>query len=186
MNRAARGFALAPGQCRSSCSCREIAPDGGRGNMKRAIIETWVGLFVLCGIGAVAMLAFQVGNTSLFGPDDGYRIYARFDDIGGLAVKAPVSIAGVNVGRVTSIAIDQQTYQAVVELSISDTGVSIPEDSSAMILTAGLLGAQYVGLSPGAEDVYLEDGSEIELTQSSFSIEGLIGEFLYRSTTSEN
>ena len=129
------------------------------------------------------MLAFQVGNTSLLGFDDGYRVYARFDNIGGLAMKAPVSVAGVNVGRVTGIGIDSQTYQAVVELSISEKHSNIPTDSSAMILTAGLLGAQYIGLVPGAEDDYLEDGSEIELTQSAFSIENLIGEFLFRSTT---
>ena len=154
--------------------------------MKRGIIEFWVGLFVLCGIVAMALLAFQVGNTSLMGFGDDYRVYARFDNIGGLSMKAPVSIGGVKVGRVTGISIDQQTFQAVVELSISKDQDSIPVDSSASILTAGLLGAQFIGLVPGAEAEYLQDGSEIELTQSSFTLESVIGEFLYRSTTSGN
>jgi len=154
--------------------------------VKRGIIEFWVGLFVLCGIGAMALLAFQVGNTSVMGFGGDYRVYARFDNIGGLSMKAPVSIGGVKVGRVTGISIDQQTFQAVVELSISKDQDSIPVDSSASILTAGLLGAQFIGLVPGAEEEYLQDGSEIELTQSSFTLESVIGEFLYRSTTSGN
>ncbi len=134
----------------------------------------------------MALLAFQVGNTSLMGFGDDYRVYARFDNIGGLSMKAPVSIGGVKIGRVTGISIDQQTFQAVVELSISKDQDSIPVDSSASILTAGLLGAQFIGLVPGAEAEYLQDGSEIELTQSSFTLESVIGEFLYRSTTSGN
>jgi len=151
--------------------------------MKRSIIEFWVGLFVIAGIASMALLTFQVGNSSFLGFDDGYRVYARFNNIGGLAMKAPVSIAGVNVGRVTGISIDGQTYQAIVELTISNDHDNIPADSSAQILTAGLLGAQFVGLEPGADDEYLRDGAQIDLTQSSFSLENLIGEFLFRTTT---
>ncbi len=151
--------------------------------MKRAAVEIWVGLFVLAGIVAIAMLALQVGSGSLSSFDDGYRIYARFDDIGGLNVKAPVAISGVKIGRVSNISVDRDTFEAIVELSIAAEYSNIPIDSNALILTAGLLGAKYVGILPGAEDDYLADKSEIDLTQSTFSIENLISEFLFRSTT---
>ncbi len=154
--------------------------------MKRTTVEIWVGLFVMAGIAAVVILAFQVGRASLFSFDENYRVYARFDNIGGLNLKAPVTVSGVGVGRVDSIRIDPDDYSAVVGMNISVSYNQIPIDSSARILTSGLLGAQYIGLEPGGEEEYLLDGDYIELTQSAFSIENLIGEFLFRSTSESN
>lgn len=154
--------------------------------MKRSAIEVSVGLFVLVGILAVAALAFQVGRASFFSLDENYQVFARFNNIGGLNVKAPVTVAGVGIGRVESISIDPDDYSAVVSLSISKSYSNLPVDSSALILTSGLLGAQYVGLEPGGEEEFLRDGDYIELTQSAFSIETLIGEFLFRSTSEGN
>ena len=154
--------------------------------MKRTTVEIWVGLFVMAGIAAVVILAFQVGRASFFSFDENYRVYARFDNIGGLNLKAPVTVSGVGVGRVDSIRIDPDDYSAVVGMNISVSYNQIPIDSSARILTSGLLGAQYIGLEPGGEEEYLVEGDYIELTQSAFSIENLIGEFLFRSTSESN
>lgn len=151
--------------------------------MNSRSIDTWVGLFVLAGLVALISLAFQVGNISLSGFDDNYRVYAKFDDVGGLNVRAPVSIAGVRVGRVTDITMDKEAFQAVVEISISSEYSNIPADSSARILTAGLLGAQFVGITPGGDYEALIEGSEIELTQSAISLENIISKFLYNFTT---
>ncbi len=151
---------------------------------KKTLIEFWVGLFVLAGLLSVVLLAFSVDGTGIFKVDRSYKVYASFDDVGGLSVRAPVTIAGVDVGRVTDIAIDSDRFSAIVELSISEKYNNIPIDSSARILTSGLLGAQYVGLEQGGEDIYLESGDEIEFTQSAFNFENLIGEFLFRQSES--
>ena len=151
---------------------------------KKTLIEFWVGLFVLAGLLSVVLLAFSVDGTGIFKVDRSYKVYASFDDVGGLSVRAPVTIAGVDVGRVTGIAIDSDRFSAIVELSISEKYNNIPIDSSARILTSGLLGAQYVGLEQGGEDIYLESGDEIEFTQSAFNFENLIGEFLFRQSES--
>ncbi len=151
--------------------------------MKRKSIEFLVGLFVLGGILAVVMLAFRVDSSGVFNLDRNYKIYARFENIGGLALKAPVTIAGVSVGRVSAISIDMENFNARVEMSIEEDYSSIPIDTSARILTAGLLGAQYIGLDQGGEEIYLKNGDELEFTQSAFSFEDLIGGFLFRETT---
>jgi phospholipid/cholesterol/gamma-HCH transport system substrate-binding protein len=116
---------------------------------------------------------------------DSYRVTARFDNIGGLAVKAPVTLAGVRIGRVTAIDVDRELYSAVVTLEIDTAYDNLPLDTSASILTAGLLGAQYVGLDPGGDIEFLTDGDRIELTQSAVVLENLIGQLLF-SKTSEN
>lgn len=142
-------------------------------------VEILVGAFMAAGLVALFFLAMQVSNLSMTSSDDGYNITARFDNIGSLKVKAPVTMAGVRIGRVTQIRFDAQTYEAVVTLTIEDRYNFIPEDTFAKIFTAGLLGEQYVGLDPGGSEVYLKGGDEISLTQSSLVLEEIIGQFLF-------
>ena len=141
-------------------------------------IDLTVGLFVLVGLAALVFLALRVGNLSSANVNNAYRLHAEFDNIGGLKLKAPVTLAGVNIGRVTDVMIDKEFYTAVVEMSIDSKYDNLPEDTSAAILTAGLLGAQYIGLEPGAEESYLTDGGKIEITQSSLVLENLISTFI--------
>ncbi len=147
----------------------------------RRVVEIWVGVFVLLGGLALAMLAFMVGNvrvTELFGAQE-YQITAQFDNIGGLKVKAPVTLAGVRIGRVSSIYVDQQDFRAVVEMTISNSYNNLPTDTTAIILTSGVLGEQYIGIEPGGEETFLKNGDQIILTQSALVLENLIGQFLY-------
>ena len=139
-----------------------------------------VGVFVLIGLLALLFLALKGGNMGGFAIGPSYQLRAKFDNIGGLKVRAPVKSAGVVVGRVVSIRLDPKTYQAEVILSL-DLGVVFPKDSSARILTSGLLGEQYIGLEAGAQEQNLGDGSEIKMTQSAVVLESLISQFLYRS-----
>jgi phospholipid/cholesterol/gamma-HCH transport system substrate-binding protein len=147
--------------------------------MSRNALELWVGLFVVAGLAAVAMLALQVGNLSTVNVTDAYKVTASFGNVGGLNVKAPVTMAGVKIGRVSSIKIDRDDYSAIVELSIDSRYDNLPTDTSAAVLTSGLLGAQYVGLEPGGEDIYLRQGDRIEITQSAVVLEQLIGQMLF-------
>jgi phospholipid/cholesterol/gamma-HCH transport system substrate-binding protein len=140
--------------------------------------ETLVGLFVLLGILGLLFLALKAANLGSFSGGDGYSVTARFDNIGSLKVRAPVRSAGVTVGRVASIGLDGKTYQGVVRLEL-DKSVQFPKDSSARILTAGLLGDQYVGLEPGASDKNLAAGDTITQTQSAVVLESLISQFLF-------
>jgi phospholipid/cholesterol/gamma-HCH transport system substrate-binding protein len=153
--------------------------------MNSKFVELVVGLFLLAGILALGYLALRVGNMGSVTGGDSYRVTARFDNIGGLAVKAPVTLAGVRIGRVTAIDVDRELYSAVVTLEIDTAYDNLPLDTSASILTAGLLGAQYVGLDPGGDIEFLTDGDRIELTQSAVVLENLIGQLLF-SKTSEN
>ena len=150
-------------------------------NNNRAL-EIWVGLFVALGILALAMLAFRVGNLSSADVVDGYNVRARFDNIGQLKVKAPVALAGVRIGRVSNIAIDDR-YYAVVTLNISGKYGNLPKDSSAAILTSGLLGEQYVAMEPGGSDEYLKEGDVVQFTQSAVILEKLIGQFLFNKAS---
>ncbi len=147
--------------------------------MNRKMLELWVGLFVAAGLLALAMLAFKVGNLTTANVVDGYSIKARFDNIGGLKVKAAVTMAGVRIGRVSDIGFDPKNYQAIVTMDIDGRYKAIPKDSSATILTAGLLGDQYVGIEPGGEEQYLKNGDTIRLTQSAIVLEKLISQFLF-------
>ena len=143
-------------------------------------VEIWVGLFVALGLIALFFVAMQVSNLGEFRTAKGsYLVKAHFNNIGGLRVRAPVSMAGVTVGRVEHIGFDDQRYEAVVDMRIDPAFKTLPEDTSASILTAGLLGEQYVGLSAGGSDEYLKDGDEIELTQSAMVLEQLISRFLF-------
>lgn len=141
-------------------------------------IETLVGLFVLLGMLGMVFLALKAANLASFGGGDTYTLTAKFDNIGGLKPRAPVRSAGVNVGRVASIGLDAKTYQGVVRLEI-DKGFQFPKDSQARILTAGLLGDQYIGLEPGAEEKTLVAGDTIAQTQSAVVLESLISQFLF-------
>lgn len=148
-------------------------------------VEIWVGLLVVLGLAALFGLAMKVSDLGAFRETDGYEVVARFQNIGGLKAQAPVTMAGVLVGRVKSIALDEQTYEARVVLTIFDRFDRLPEDTSASILTSGLLGEQYVGLEPGGMDLYLADGDEIMLTQSALVLEKIIGQFLYSRAEGE-
>ncbi|WP_428100177.1 outer membrane lipid asymmetry maintenance protein MlaD [Candidatus Rariloculus sp.] len=140
-------------------------------------IELGTGLFVLLGILSLLFLTTQTSNLETYF-NDGYTVTARFDNVGGLAVRAPVTMAGVTIGRVAAIAFDPDQFKAVVNLRIDPQYTEIPEDSDASILTSGLLGGQYVGLNPGGSLDSLGDGSEIQFTQSAIVLEDLVGRFL--------
>nr|WP_315198738.1 outer membrane lipid asymmetry maintenance protein MlaD [uncultured Aquabacterium sp.] len=140
--------------------------------------DVWVGLFVLLGGAAILFLALKAGNLLTLNFDAGYTVTARFDNIGGLKPKAAVRSAGVVVGRVGDISFDTQGYQAVVELKLNQ-GVVFPKDTSAKILTSGLLGEQYIGLEPGFGETNLAQGDAIKATQSAIVLENLISQFLF-------
>ncbi len=142
-------------------------------------VEILVGLFVAGGIGALFLLAMQVSNLSSFNEAEGYEITAHFENIGGLKVRSPVTVAGVRVGRVSAIDYSSETYQAVVTLRLDARFNEFPEDTSASIFTAGLLGEQYVYLEPGGAEDYLKDGDRIQLTQSALVMEQVVGKFLF-------
>lgn len=142
-------------------------------------IEILVGLFVAAGIAAFFMLALSVSNMSSYGAGDAYELKAHFDNIGGLKVRSPISAGGVTIGRVKDIQYNSDTYEAVVSMSISAKYNRFPIDTAASVLTSGLLGEQYIGFQPGAEEVYLKEGDVIDLTQSAIVLEQIIGQFLY-------
>ncbi|MFZ5550348.1 MAG: outer membrane lipid asymmetry maintenance protein MlaD [Pseudomonadota bacterium] len=146
--------------------------------MAKKSIEILVGLFVLLGVAALLFVALKAANLASFSNGETYPLEARFDNIGGLKVRAPVRSAGVVVGRVTSIKLDPKTYQGVVKMQIN-AGVEFPKDSSAKILTSGLLGDQYIGLEPGADDKNFTPGTIITQTQSAVVLENLIGQMLF-------
>ena len=146
--------------------------------MSKKGIETGVGLFVLLGLAALLFVALKAANLTSFGQADTYTVTARFDNIGGLKARAPVRAAGVVIGRITGIKLDAKTFQGVVTMEI-ERGYQFPKDSSAKILTAGLLGAQYVGIEAGGEVDNLAPGATIKQTQSAVVLENLIGQFLF-------
>ncbi|HEY0975747.1 MAG TPA: outer membrane lipid asymmetry maintenance protein MlaD [Solimonas sp.] len=147
--------------------------------MQSRALEILVGLFVCLGVAAIFVLTFRVASLDTIGRSEGtYRVSGLFQNIGGLKVGSAVSMAGVRIGRVASIGIDPDSFQARVSLDISKNYDRIPEDSSVKILTSGLLGEQYIGIEPGGMDEYLADGGELTLTQSALVLENLIGQFL--------
>jgi phospholipid/cholesterol/gamma-HCH transport system substrate-binding protein len=150
--------------------------------MSKKGIETLVGLFVLMGLLALTFVALKAANLASFGQRNGYTLQARFDNIGGLKPRAPVRSAGVTVGRVTSIRLDPKTFQGLVTMEI-DRDLQFPKDSSAKILTAGLLGDQYVGLEAGGDDKNLVPGDTVKQTQSAVVLENLIGQFLFNKAS---
>jgi len=146
--------------------------------MQRKSLDVWVGLFVLLGVAALMFLALKAGNMSSLSFSKTYPVTAKFDNIGGLKPQAPVRGAGVVVGRVADISFDDKTYQAKVTLNMQ-VDYKFPKDSSAKILTAGLLGEQYVGIEAGGDTNWLAAGDKIARTQSATVLEDLINQFIY-------
>ena len=141
-------------------------------------MEAWVGLFVAAGCVALFMLAMKVSNLSTISTGDGYEIIARFGNIGGLAVRSPVRASGVLVGRVSDISYDSKSFEAMVTLSIEKQFNQFPTDTTACIFTAGLLGEQYVSLTPGAEEEVLKNGDTIMFSDSALVLERIIGKIV--------
>lgn len=147
--------------------------------MQKKSTEITVGMFVAAGIAALFMLAMKVSNLGDFSEKDGYQVVAEFENVGGLKARSAVTMAGVRVGRVASISLDPESYNARVTLDLYSEFNTIPTDSSASIFTAGLLGEQYIGLEAGAEEEFLQNGDVLELTQSALVLEQVIGQFLF-------
>jgi phospholipid/cholesterol/gamma-HCH transport system substrate-binding protein len=149
------------------------------------MVDLWVGLFVAVGIGALLFLALKAGNVDSIIKSQGYSVSAEFDNIGGLKAKAPVKSAGVIVGRVSSVNFSNQSLRAVVKLDL-DERFQFPKDSSASMLTAGLLGDQFVGIDPGGSLENLVEGDRLRITQSAIVLEKVIGQFLYGKMSETN
>jgi phospholipid/cholesterol/gamma-HCH transport system substrate-binding protein len=146
--------------------------------MNKTVLDLWVGLFVIAGIAALLFLALKVGSMTAVNTSNSYEVVARFDNIGGLKPRAPVKSAGVVVGRVANIQFDNETYEAAVTLRL-DKRYAFPKDTSAAIMTSGLLGEQYIGLEAGGDEQMLKDQDRVFLTQSAVVLENLIGQFIY-------
>jgi phospholipid/cholesterol/gamma-HCH transport system substrate-binding protein len=153
--------------------------------MTTRMMEILVGVFVAIGLASLFMLAMKVSNLSDFNQSGGYTISARFENIGGLKVKSPVTVSGVRVGRVIGITYDSKEFNAVVTMQIDESYNDFPIDTSASIYTAGLLGEQYIALEPGAEDDVLANGDMIDYTQSALVLENIIGQFMVKMTSEE-
>ena len=146
--------------------------------MNRSTIDLWVGIFVAAGFGGLLFLALKVGNLASFSSSQTYQVQAKFANIGGLKVRAPVKSAGVVVGRVASIRFDGESYEAFVTMNL-EAKYQFPRDTTAKILTSGILGEQYVGLEAGGDGVMLKNGDRLRLTQSAVVLENLISQFLF-------
>lgn len=146
--------------------------------MKRTTLDLWVGIFVVAGLAALAVLALKVGNLSTYNMSETYELQAYFSNIGGLKSQASIKSSGVLIGRVAQISLDPKRYEAKVTMTI-DKRYQFPKDTFANILTSGLLGEQYIGFIPGGEEEFLKAGDEIKKTQSAVVLEDLIGRFLY-------
>ena len=146
--------------------------------MNRSAIDLWVGVFVVTGIAALLFLALKVGNLATFSGGETYNVQARFVNIGGLKNRAPIKSAGVVVGRVADIRFDNESYEALVSMNL-DQHYQFPRDTTAKILTSGILGEQYIGLEAGGDGVMLKNGDRVRLTQSAVVLENLISQFLF-------
>lgn len=147
--------------------------------MQNKSTEITVGMFVAAGIVALFVLAMKVSNLAEFTDETGYQVIAEFENIGGLKVRSPVTMAGVRVGRVGDISLNPDSYNAQVTLNLYGKFDNIPTDTAASIYTAGLLGEQYIGLEAGAEEEFLQNGDVIDLTQPALVLEQVIGQFLF-------
>jgi phospholipid/cholesterol/gamma-HCH transport system substrate-binding protein len=146
--------------------------------MNRSMIDLWVGIFVAAGFAGLLFLALKVGNLATFSTNDTYQVQAKFANIGGLKVRGPVKSAGVVVGRVAEIRFDNESYEAIVTMTLG-LSYQFPRDTTAKILTSGILGEQYIGLEAGADGVMLKNGDRLRLTQSAVVLENLISQFLF-------
>ena len=141
-------------------------------------IEISAGMFVLLGFAALWFLVTQITNRETSVSKGAYELIAKYDNIGSLKVGAPVSMSGVTIGRVESISLDQNIYKAVVRMRINPEFSKLPDDSDASIMTAGLLGGQYVGVTAGGSDVYMKNGDQFNLVQDAFVLEKLINQLV--------
>ena len=146
--------------------------------MNRSTIDLWVGIFVAVGFAALLFLSLKVANLATFSTSQIYQVQAKFANIGGLKVRGPIKSAGVVVGRVADIRFDNETYEAIVTMNL-ESEFRFPRDTTAKILTSGILGEQYVGLEAGGDGVMLKDGDRLRLTQSAVVLENLISQFLF-------
>ena len=153
--------------------------------MERTTLDLWVGAFVVAGIAALVVLALKVGNLSTYNVSKTYQLQAYFTNVGGLKPTASVRSAGVLVGRVSEIALDRDRYEARVTMTI-DERYKFPVDTFANIQTSGLLGENFIGLLPGAEDKMLQSGGVFKKTQSAMVLEDLIGQFIYGAKDSKS
>lgn len=149
-------------------------------------IEVGTGLFVLLGMAALFFLTTQTTGSNTLAGSDTYQVTAQFDNVGSLKNRAPVKMSGVTIGRVKSVRFDPVTLVAEVKIEIESKYDRIPEDSDASILTSGLLGSQYIGLQAGGSELNLQDGSEIEFTQSAIIIENLISKYLFKKSSNSD
>jgi len=152
--------------------------------MQRATLDLWVGIFVVVGLAAILFLALKVGNMGSFDTASTYTVKASFDNVGGLKVRAPIKSAGVVVGRVSDIGFDSKIYEATVSMSL-DSRYKFPKDTSASIMTSGLLGEQYIALEAGGEEKMLVEGDSLKITQGAVVLENMIGQFLYNKSEGE-
>lgn len=153
--------------------------------MQNRTLETGVGLFLLAGILALLLLALRVSGLTASATNDSYKLYAYFDNSAGLTVRAKVTMAGVTIGKVTAIDLDRDTFTGRVTMEVQKGVNNLPVDSTASILTAGLLGEKYIGISVGGDDKLLKDGSTIHDTQSALVLEDLIGKFLMNTVSKD-
>jgi phospholipid/cholesterol/gamma-HCH transport system substrate-binding protein len=153
--------------------------------MNRTSIDLWVGIFVVAGLAGLLFLALKVANLASFSSSQSYEVKAKFSNIGGLKVRAPVKSAGVVVGRIAEIRFDNESFEAVVTMNL-DQQYKFPRDTTAKILTSGILGEQYVGLEAGGDAKMLEAGGTLRLTQSAVVLENLISQFLFNKAAEGN
>jgi phospholipid/cholesterol/gamma-HCH transport system substrate-binding protein len=153
--------------------------------MQNRTLEVGVGLFLLAGLLALLLLALRVSGLTVGDSDNSYKIYANFDNIAGLTVRSKVSMAGVTIGKVSAIDLDRDSYTGRVTMLLDKAVDNLPADSTASILTAGLLGEKYIGISVGGDEEVLKEGSTIHDTQSSLVLEDLIGKFLLNSVNKD-
>lgn len=154
--------------------------------LPQRLVESLVGLFLVFAIIALSVLAFKVsGLTTLF-PEESYTVTANFDDIGGLKVRSPVKLGGVQIGEVSKIALDPVTFKAIVSMQIQKEYNDIPDDSTAGIYTSGLLGDNYIAITPMYNKTFLTNGSNIQFTRSALVLEKLIGQFIYKISGDKN
>ncbi|MEK1940364.1 MAG: outer membrane lipid asymmetry maintenance protein MlaD [Pseudomonas sp.] len=154
--------------------------------MQNRTLEIGVGLFLLAGLLALLLLALRVSGLTVGTGQDTYKLYADFDNLAGLTVRAKVTMAGVGIGKVTAIDLNRDTFTGRVTMELEKRVDNLPVDSTASILTAGLLGEKYIGISVGGEEALLKDGGTIQDTQSSLVLEDLIGKFLINSVNKES
>ena len=152
--------------------------------MSRRLLDLWVGIFVTIGFVSLLFLALRVANVSSISLSESYQLSARFDNIGGLKIRGPVKSAGVVVGRVSDIRFDPDNYEAIVTMTM-DGRFQFPKDTFASILTAGLLGEQYIGLDAGGDEKKLQSGDSFKKTQSAVILEKLIGQFMFSKAAEE-